>query len=249
MGIEFYHIPPGLQPKCWTLPGLQWESGSLLDSGGNTRGRVKYRIITWDHTCDDLTCKFEHDPNVTMCDICSFLQPTTWPQPNNTADDNHNMTPNANNNPLPPCFHDCPKNEANHPHMKMNHNHPLWLANNGQHPHMETGNDEPRWVSYLPPPNHLSNTGATSPTVMWQPNDMSQQGHGNNNNMGQWWGGHGTTTQQGHMTTMRTHTMRMTCNDSTWKWCRTMPTRDDDDDGWSACKHEWPPTTLTLEQW
>jgi len=43
MGIESYHIPPGLQPECWTLPGLQWESSSPPDSGGNTRGRVKYR--------------------------------------------------------------------------------------------------------------------------------------------------------------------------------------------------------------
>jgi len=43
MGIESYHSPPGLQPECWTLPGLQWESGSPPDSGGNTRGRVKYR--------------------------------------------------------------------------------------------------------------------------------------------------------------------------------------------------------------
>jgi len=43
MGIESYHIPPGLQPECWTLPGLQWESSSLPDSSGNTRGRVKHR--------------------------------------------------------------------------------------------------------------------------------------------------------------------------------------------------------------
>ena len=43
MGIESYYSPPGLQPECWTLPGLQWESGSPPDSGGNTRGRVKYR--------------------------------------------------------------------------------------------------------------------------------------------------------------------------------------------------------------
>ena len=42
MGIESYHSPPGLQPECWTLHGLQWESGSPLDSGGNTRERVKY---------------------------------------------------------------------------------------------------------------------------------------------------------------------------------------------------------------
>ena len=42
MGIESYHIPAGLQPDCRTLPGLQWESGSPPDSGGNTRGRVKY---------------------------------------------------------------------------------------------------------------------------------------------------------------------------------------------------------------
>jgi len=42
MGIESYHSPPGLQLECRTLPRLQWESGSLLDSSGNTRGRVKY---------------------------------------------------------------------------------------------------------------------------------------------------------------------------------------------------------------
>ena len=45
MGIESYHIPPGLQLECWTLPGLQWESSSPPDSGGNTRGRVKYRHV------------------------------------------------------------------------------------------------------------------------------------------------------------------------------------------------------------
>ena len=45
MGIESYHIPPGLQPECWTLPRLQWKSSSPLDSSGNTRGRVKYRKI------------------------------------------------------------------------------------------------------------------------------------------------------------------------------------------------------------
>jgi len=45
MGIESYHIPPGLQPECWTLPRLQWESSSPLDSGENTRGRVKYSQI------------------------------------------------------------------------------------------------------------------------------------------------------------------------------------------------------------
>jgi len=44
MGIESYHIPPGLQPECQTLPGLQWESGSPPDSTGNTRGRVKYSL-------------------------------------------------------------------------------------------------------------------------------------------------------------------------------------------------------------
>ena len=43
MGIESYHSPPGLQPECRTLPRLQWESSSPPDSGGNTRGRVKYR--------------------------------------------------------------------------------------------------------------------------------------------------------------------------------------------------------------
>ena len=42
MGKQSYHISPGLQPECWTVPGLQWDSGGLLDSGGNTRGRVKY---------------------------------------------------------------------------------------------------------------------------------------------------------------------------------------------------------------
>ena len=31
------------QLECWTLPRLQWESSSPPDSGGNTRGRVKYR--------------------------------------------------------------------------------------------------------------------------------------------------------------------------------------------------------------
>ena len=49
MGIESYHIPPGLQPECWTLPGLQWESGSPPDSGGNTMGRVEYRRGCQDH--------------------------------------------------------------------------------------------------------------------------------------------------------------------------------------------------------
>jgi len=53
MGIESYHIPPGLQPECQTLPGLQWESGSPPDSGGNTRGRVKYSSMAVNHALSD----------------------------------------------------------------------------------------------------------------------------------------------------------------------------------------------------
>ena len=53
VGIESYHIPAGLQWDCRTLPRLQWESGSPPDSGGNTRGRVKYRKVgaLWHSRC------------------------------------------------------------------------------------------------------------------------------------------------------------------------------------------------------
>jgi len=65
MGIESYHIPPGLQLECWTLPGLQWESSSLPDSAGNTRGRVKYSnfqtlIVQWDCFGFRPLLKFRH---------------------------------------------------------------------------------------------------------------------------------------------------------------------------------------------
>ena len=58
MGIESYHILPGLQPECWTLPRLQWESSSPLDSSGNTRGRVKYscHIMSLLSTCLHCHC-------------------------------------------------------------------------------------------------------------------------------------------------------------------------------------------------
>jgi len=64
-------------------------------------------------------CKFKHHTNVTTCDITSFFnQP--WAQPNNTANRNHDMTPDANNNPRTPHHHNQPNNEDNCPQMTLN---------------------------------------------------------------------------------------------------------------------------------
>jgi len=76
MGIESYHSLPGLQPECRTLPGLQWESGSPPDSGGNTRGRVKYRkelLISWKNGVITLPSILEAHPYTYLGGLQVFL--------------------------------------------------------------------------------------------------------------------------------------------------------------------------------
>jgi len=120
-------------PEGWISP--------LPRTGPGLRG---FYCKLWEnHSTCKLTCEFKHHTNVTTCDITSFFnQPQ--PQPNNTTNGNHDMTPNANNNPQKPCHHNQPKNKDNHPQTKMAAH--KWQqtptkTNDSQVPWMDMGGD------------------------------------------------------------------------------------------------------------
>jgi hypothetical protein len=64
--------------------------------------------------------------------VTAILQPTTTPQPNDAAEDNHSTTHAANNNTRPPVHHDRPNNEDGRPQTRttaqMTMNTPKWTT-------------------------------------------------------------------------------------------------------------------------
>jgi len=148
-------------------PGLDQDWGVLT---------VYCEKIMWDCTCN-LTCEFKHHTNVTTCDITSFLQPTTTTtqqhcqqQPRHDANTNHN--------PWPPRHHNQPTNEDDCPQTKTAaHKWQQMLLPGSQ---IMARTHEQTWVATCPgeqapssSPHSLliRNPGATSWTVMWQPNN------------------------------------------------------------------------------
>jgi len=141
----------------------------------------------------------------------------------------------AHKHQRPHCHHDHPKNEANHPQTKMathiqrwtNHNHPPQVMNDDQQPCMDMGNDEPRWVSSPPPPNYLSNTGATLCSQMTRHNEgMATTTTWDNDKEGTRQQ-HSEDTQQ-----QRGHVMLRTCDEDDTRRQHTEMMQDDANTGW-----------------
>ncbi|KIJ92738.1 hypothetical protein K443DRAFT_13376 [Laccaria amethystina LaAM-08-1] len=102
--------------------------------------------------------------------VTAILQPTTTPQPNDAAEDNHSTTHAANNNTRPPVHHDRPNNEDGRPQMRttaqMTMNTPKWTTPI-HHGSQTTASAHEETQGTMGP-------GATSLTAMWQPNDESR---------------------------------------------------------------------------
>jgi len=123
---SFKPTSPLISFQNWFLSLIWLSARSLLFPCNSCQARVVFRGGSWqvglawaqqDWGVFNLTCEFKHHINVATCDITSsFNQPQ--PQPNNTTNGNHDMMPNANDNPQMPHHHDRPKNEDDRPQTK-----------------------------------------------------------------------------------------------------------------------------------
>ena len=204
-------------PMCTSLLNVQWISmGPVQDHHVRS-------YMWWSHVWI-WTCEIRSQTN-NVCLAITFFPPPPTMLVTATHHTLHHHCP-CDHPQISITTNNCPKNEADHPQMKMaahiqrwtttsqtNHNHPPWVVNDDQQPRTDTGNDKPRWVSLPPPPNHLSNTGATSCNQMTHHNE-----------------GTATTTTQDN----NEEGMRQRHSKDTWQWWghAMMRTRDDEDTRW-----------------